>query len=346
MHRRTLLTAAAAVPAAASAGLLVPSAAEAVPRVGATLARGLDFPWGIGFLADGSALVTERNSGRVLRVRPGGGSSVVGTVPGVFNGGGEGGLMGLALSPTFETDRWVYLFLTTRTDNRILRVRYTRGRLGAREVLVSGIPRNHTHNGGGLLFTHGTRPSLFASTGDTRRPELAQSRRSLAGKILRMKPDGSPQDGNPFGTRVWTLGHRNPEGLTLDHVGKLWSSELGENTWDELNWIRPGRNYGWPRVEGSDGPGGFTNPFVRWHPAVCSPSGVAVARGRAWVGALRGRVPVVGGHRGPRTRTTRSGWFHGRFGRIRMVKRAPDGSLWIGTSNGGGRDRIVRVRLT
>lgn len=345
VERRTLLKAGLVVPAAASVPLLVAPAADARPRVGATLARRLDYPWGIGFLPDGNALVTERNSGRVLRVRPSGGAHVIGVVPGVYNDGGEGGLMGLAVSPTFRRDRWVYVFLTTRSDNRIVRMRYTADGLGPPHVVVSGIPSGHTHNGGGLMFSHGTRPSLFATTGDTRDSTLAQRRSSLAGKILRMKPDGSPQDGNPYGTRVFTRGHRNPEGITLDHFGRIWSSELGENTWDELNWIRRGRNYGWPRAEGSDGPGGYTNPFVQWHTDDCSPSGVAIARGRAWVGALRGEslwsVDVAGRDSHQKVR-----YFQGRFGRIRMVKRAPGGSLWIGTSNGGGRDEIIRVRFT
>jgi glucose/arabinose dehydrogenase len=345
VQRRTLLKAGLTVPAAVTASTLVPAAAEARPVARATLARGLDFPWGLGFLPDGSALVTERNSGRVLRVRRGGGASVVGRIPGVYHqDGGEGGLLGLALSPTFRRDRWVYLFLTTRTDNRIIRVRYADGRLGTSQVILGGIPSNYTHNGGGLLFTGTTNPSLFATTGDTRRPGLAQDRQSLAGKVLRMRPDGSPQAGNPFGNRVYTLGHRNVEGLVRADDGRLWASELGENTWDELNLVRRGHNYGWARVEGADGPRGYTNPFAQWHTDVCSPSGVAVARGRAWVGALRGQclwsVDLAGRNAHAKVR-----YFHTTFGRIRMVRRAPDGSLWIGTSNGGGADRIVRVTL-
>jgi glucose/arabinose dehydrogenase len=343
--RRTLLRAGLATPAVTSASLLLTTSAEARPRVGRTLASGLDLPWGIGFLPSGNALVTERNSGRVLRVQPSGHVREIGTVAGVYNGGGEGGLMGLAVSPTFTRDRFVYVFVTTREDNRILRMRYTASGLGTPQVLVAGIPRALTHNGGGLVFSRGRRPSLFASTGDTRRPELAQLRSSLAGKILRLKPDGSAQTGNPFGTRVFTRGHRNPQGLALDHLGGLWCSELGENTWDELNRIRRGRNYGWPVAEGSDGPGGYRNPFTQWHPENCSPSGLAVARGRAWVGALRGEslwsVDLAGRDAHRRVR-----YFEGRFGRIRMVERAPDGSLWIGTSNGGGQDRIIRIRLT
>lgn len=341
MRRRTLLKAGLLAPPAAAAPLVLGQApADAALRVGATLASGISYPWGIDFLADGSALVTLRNSGRILRVRPGGGYSDVGTVPGVYNNGGEGGLMGLALSPTYATDHLVYVFLTTSTDNRIIAMPYVGGELGPSQVVLSGIPRNQTHNGGGLWFTD--HPSLYASTGDTRRPELALDKSSLAGKILRMKPDGSPQDGNPYGTRVFTRGHRNPEGLTMAPDGRLWSSELGENTWDELNWIRKGHTYGWPRVEGTDGPGGYTDPLTRWHPADCSPSGIAVRDGRAWIGALRGQClwsVVLSGPNAPR----RTRHLHGRFGRIRMVKNAPDGSLWIGTSNGGDADMIVRL---
>jgi glucose/arabinose dehydrogenase len=344
MHRRTLLRAGLAGSAGLAAASL-PGRADAEVRAGRTLARGLSFPWGIDFLPDRSALVTERNSGRVLRIAPRGGYRVVGRVPGAFNDGGEGGLLGLALSPQFTTDRWVYVYLTTRTDNRVLRLRYDGGRLGRPRVVLAGIPRSHTHNGGGLWFGGATRPSLFVSTGDTRRPELAQDRRSLAGKVLRLKPDGSAQDGNPFASRVYTYGHRNPEGITIAPDGRIWSSELGENTWDELNRIRAGRNYGWPRAEGGDGPGGYTDPFARWHTEVCSPSGIAVARGRAWVGALRGECLWSVDLSGP-TAHRRTRHLHHTFGRIRLVKRAPDGSLWVGTSNGGGADRIVRVTVS
>lgn len=343
MERRTLLKASLAVPAAGiTTTALLASPAQARPRVGRVLATGLDYPWGIDFLGDGSALVTERNSGRILRIRPRGGHTVVGTVPGVYNDGGEGGLMGLALSPRFSHDRWVYVFLTTRVDNRIVRLRYAGGHVGPPHVVLAGIPSGSRHNGGGLWFTG--HPSLFATTGDTTNSALAQNRHSLAGKILRLRMDGSAQTGNPFGNRVYSYGHRNPEGITMDGAGRLWSSELGENTWDELNRILPGRNYGWPRVEGGDGPGGYRDPLVQWHPANCSPSGVATLAGRAWVGALRGEclwsVDIAGRGTGTKTRH-----FHGTFGRVRMVKRAPDHSLWIGTSNGGGTDKVVQIKL-
>ncbi len=343
MERRTLLKAGLTVPAVTVAGTAFASPADARPRITGALARGLDFPWGISFLPSGSALVTERNSGRVLAVSPRGGYRVVGTVPGAFNDGGEGGLMGVAVSPAYRRDHWVYFFLTTTSDNRIVRIRYDGRRLvGAPREILTGIPSGSRHNGGGLWFSG--HPSLFAGTGDTTNGALAQDRNSLAGKILRMTPSGAPQAGNPFGNRVYTLGHRNPEGITIGDDGRIWSAEFGENTWDELNRILPGRNYGWPRVEGKDGAGGYRDPLAQWHPADCSPSGVATLDGRAWVGALRGEslwsVDVSGRRRGRKVR-----WFNGTLGRIRHVKRAPDRSLWLTTSNGGGQDKVVRVTV-
>ena len=343
MHRRTLLKAGLVAPAAPLVtGALTASPAAAAPRVTGTLATGLSFPWGMDFLPDGRGLVTERNSGRILLVRPDGGYRVAGVVPGVFNNGGEGGLMGLALSPDFATDRFVYAFLTTRSDNRVVKMRYRNGSLGGPRVVLAGIPRATTHNGGGLWFTD--YPSLYVTCGDTRRPALAQDKRSRGGKILRLKPDGTAQRGNPFGSRVYSYGHRNPQGIAKDSAGNLWSTELGENTWDELNRIIPGRNYGWPRQEGKDGRGGYTDPVAQWSPADCSPSGLALAGGRAWIGALRGQalwsVDIAGVGR-----STKRRYLHRAHGRIRMVKRAPDGALWIGTSNGGGADKILRVTL-
>jgi glucose/arabinose dehydrogenase len=340
MHRRTLLKTGLAVPVVTAASALAPPAA-ARPRYSRTLASGLDYPWGVDFLPDGTGLVTERNSGHVLRVRPDGGASVVGRVPDVYNDGGEGGLMGVAVSPTFGRDRWVYFFCTTRRDNRIVRIRYVDGALsGPPQPILTGIPSGSRHNGGGLWFTR--YPSLFATTGDTGDGALAQDRSSLAGKVLRLKPSGAPQTGNPFGNRVFSYGHRNVEGITVGADGRIWAAELGENTWDELNRIRPGRNYGWPRVEGSDGPGGYRDPLVQWHPDVCSPSGVTTLAGRAWVGALRGESLWSVDVSGPGLRTKRR-YLQGTFGRIRNVKRAPDRSLWITTSNGGGRDRVIRI---
>lgn len=366
MHRRTLLKTGVATTAGGLAGPLL-AGAEAVPTAGAqgsplaasapgvdrVLARGLQVPWGLAFLPNGSALVGERDRGRVLRVGPGGSVRAVGVLPSASQrgSGGEGGLLGLAVAPTFATDRWVYAYLTTASDNRIVRVRYDGGQLQLRtlQVLLAGIPQATHHNGGRLRFSPGG--LLYVGTGDAERGARAQSTRSLGGKILRLAPDGSVPDGNPFGNHVWSFGHRNVEGLAFDRRGRLWASELGEHRRDELNRIVRGGNYGWPGAEGSDGPGGYRDPFVSWATSECSPSGVAVAGGWAYVGALRGEslwaVRIAGTNRRRKVR-----YFSGRFGRIRTVEKAPDGTLWITTSNrdgrhaaGAGDDRVIRLRL-
>jgi glucose/arabinose dehydrogenase len=260
--------------------------------------------------------------------------------------GGEGGLCGLALHPGFASNRLIYTYFTAARDNRVVRMTYSGGRLGRPQVVLSGLAKNTFHNGGGLRF--GPR-NLYVSVGDAGHAANAQNKHSLSGKILRITPSGATAPGNPFGNRVWTFGHRNPEGITFDSDGQLWSSEFGQNTWDELNHIVGGRNYGWPRQEGGDGPGGFADPLAQFPTDICSPSGIAIFRGAAWLGALRGQclwsVPLRGPARGRRTRH-----FTGRFGRIRAVRAAPDGSLWFGTSNRDGRgtpgaldDRIIRV---
>jgi len=344
MNRRTLLRAGLLAPAAVAVPLAGP--ADAAPRVGRTLAAGLDTPWNIAFLPTGDALVSERDTGWITRVSRGGGKRRIGRVPGV-RAGGEGGLLGLALHPEFASNRLVYAYFTSAQDNRVVRMTYTSAGLSAPEPILTGIAKNTIHNGGGLLF--GGSGNLYVTTGDAGVRANAQRRNHLSGKVLRITDEGDAADGNPFGNRVWTLGHRNPEGITVDGSGRLWASEFGQNTHDELNRIVRGHNYGWPRVEGKDGAGGFHDPLAQWSPAQCSPSGIAVVRGQAWLGALRGQalwsVPLSGRNRGRKTRH-----FFRRFGRIRAVSAAPDGSLWIGTSNRDGRgdprrsdDRIIRI---
>jgi glucose/arabinose dehydrogenase len=344
MDRRTLLRAGLLAPAAAIP-VLGSGRSDAAPRVTRTLAQGLDTPWNIAFLPGGNALVSERDSGWITLVHKTGGKHRIRRLS--VHHDGESGLLGLALHPGFPSNRLVYAYLTTGRDNRVVRMRYSGGKLSAPKAVVTGIASNSFHNGGGLAF--GRSGFLYISTGDAGVRDHAQSKTSRSGKILRVTPSGRAAPGNPFGSRVWTYGHRNPEGITFGPSGRLWASEFGENTWDELNQIVRGHNYGWPRAEGRDGPGGFTDPLTQWHPENCSPSGIAVAHNRAWLGALRGEclwsVVLTGAHRGRRTRH-----FHQRFGRIRSVAKAPDGSLWIGTSNQDGRgtpgasdDRILRV---
>jgi glucose/arabinose dehydrogenase len=349
LDRRTLFKAGAA----GTGGLVLGSLggeALARPEKGRVLAKDLVVPWGIAFLPSGDALVGERVSGDVHRVPHTGGRRRVGTV-GIRDNAGEGGLLGLALHPGFRENRWVYAFVSAASDNRIVRMRYADGRLGPRHLVLGGIPTAPNHNGGRLAF--GPDGLLYASTGDANDGANAQDTGSKAGKILRLTPDGDVPAGNPFRNYTWSFGHRNVEGIAFDGAGRLWATEFGQNTRDELNRIVKGANYGWPDVEGGDGAGGrYHDPFVTWQPTdVCSPSGVAVARGRAWVGALRGQCLYSVRLDDPNKRRVRR-WFTGDFGRVRTVQRAPDGSLWITTSNRDGRgtpaahdDRVVRIRL-
>ena len=343
LARRTLLAAAAATPLVAA----VPAAAA--PKARKVLAKDLRVPWGLAFLPDGDALVGERPNGNVHRIRRGGGRSKVGTLSSVVDNG-EGGLLGIAVGPDFADDRWVYFYFTSKDDNRIVRKRYRDGSLGRTHVLLDGIPAASNHDGGRLAF--GPDGMLYASTGDAGDTSSAQDKKSLGGKILRMTPSGGVPDGNPFDSRVWSYGHRNVQGIAWDSRGRMWATELGQNTRDELNRIRPGRNYGWPEVEGGDGEGPYADPFVTWSPtSSCSPSGLAIAGGRAWVGALAGDCLYSVRLSGERKRTIVR-HFHEDFGRIRTVQKAPDGSLWITTSNRDGRgsptdndDRVIRITL-
>lgn len=343
MDRRTVLGAGLA----GAGGLLVgglgaAGTAAAAPRRGKTLASGLSIPWGIAFLPNGNALVSERASAEVYRVSRRGGKKRVGAVPGVRDNAGEGGLLGLALHPRFRDNRWVYGYLSTSGDNRVVRFRYVDGRIGRPQVVLAGIPTAGIHNGGRLTF--GPDGLLYVSTGDAAERDLAQDRDSLAGKVLRITPAGDVPAGNPFGSPIWTWGHRNVQGLAFDGKGRLWATELGERTRDELNRVVKGHNYGWPVVEGGDGKGGFHDPFVTWSPtSTCSPSGLAIAKGKAWVGALQGECLFSVKLNEPNRRRTRR-HLAGTFGRVRTVERAPDGSLWVTTSNGTD-DRVVRVLL-
>ena len=310
------------------------------------VATGLTVPWGLGFLPDGSALVAERNSARILRLRPGSTPAVVATINGVAPAG-EAGLLGLAVSPTYAQDGFVYVYFTAASDNRIARLRLDAPQ--DQQVILSGIAKASIHDGGRIAF--GPDGMLYAGVGDANNTASAQNQSSLNGKILRMRPDGGvPASGNPFpGSLVYSMGHRNVQGLAWDGQGRLYASEFGQNTWDEVNQIVAGGNYGWPTVEGSAGDTRFRNPIVVWTTAEASPSGATIDGSTLYVAALRGQrlwsVPLNGtGGAG-----TPTALLQGQYGRLRTAERAPDGSLWITTSNRDGRgspvaadDRVIR----
>ncbi|MET8868446.1 PQQ-dependent sugar dehydrogenase [Nonomuraea sp. NPDC004580] len=306
---------------------------------------GLQVPWAIAFLPDGSALVSERNTGRIMQVRPGQAPSPVATISGV-RASGESGLLGVAVSPSYAQDGWVYAYFTsTAGDNRLVRLRLAAPQ--TQEVLFSGVPSATIHDGGRIAF--GPDGMLYVATGDAGATSNAQNLNSPAGKILRMTPEGGVPSGNPFpGSRVWSYGHRNVQGLAWDEAGRMYASEFGQNTWDEVNRIVAGGNYGWPVCEGTCGNGSYRDPIVTWSTAESSPSGLAYADGALYAAALRGQrlwaIPLTDGTPGTPVAQLRS------YGRLRAVATGPDGHLWVSTSNRDGRgtpvaqdDRIIRV---
>ena len=255
----------------------------------------------------------------------------------------------MAVSPSYSRDKRVFLYTTAESDNRVLRTTFDDDRLGEMQPILTGIPKAFNHDGGRMVF--GPDRLLYVSTGEAGQPDLAQDRGSLGGKILRITQDGDPAPGNPDrSSPIWTWGHRNVQGLAFDDNGNLWASEFGQDTFDELNLIEKGRNYGWPTVEGVGDEPGLQNPQVTWSTDEASPSGLAFVGGRLWLGALRGervwRVDVNGRKAGKE-----KAFLVGEYGRMRTVVTAPDGNLWVTTSNHDGRgdpapqdDRILLVR--
>ncbi|WP_130513156.1 PQQ-dependent sugar dehydrogenase [Krasilnikovia cinnamomea] len=314
------------------------------------LAKDLEVPWGMAFLPDGAALVTERDTARILRVGPetdtnGLKVSEVQRLP-EAQASGDGGLLGIAVSPRYATDRTVFIYYTTAKDNRVAKL--TLG--GKPQPILTGIPRSPGDNGGQVAF--GPDGFLYVGTGDATPGTQAQDPKSLGGKILRVTTDGKPAPGNPVkNSRVWSSGHRNVRGLAWDSGKRLYASESGQKTYGELNLIQKGKNYGWGRVEGEGADPAYVNPLVSWPIAESNCAGVAVLERmiasacllgkRLWLADTTGNGTLIGQ---PQALLT------GEYGRLRALATAPDGSLWVATSNqedggdpGPDDDRIIRL---
>ncbi|WP_406199148.1 PQQ-dependent sugar dehydrogenase [Streptomyces europaeiscabiei] len=337
-------------------------AADAAPpakgsvKVVRTVAEDLDTPWGLAPLPEGGLLVSSRDEATISRIdEETGEETVLGEVPGVAPAG-EGGLMGIAVSPEYASDHMIYAYFTSESDNRIVRMLYDPEKpageqLGAPDTILRSIPKGTNHNGGRLAF--GPDKMLYASTGERYEGPLAQDKDSLGGKILRMTPDGEPAPGNPFDNSVvYSYGHRNVQGLAWDGKQRLWASEFGQNTWDELNQIKPGGNYGWPEVEGRGGKSGYIDPVAVWKTDEASPSGIAMAEGSVWMAGLRGqrlwRIPLDG----TKTSADPQAFLEGDYGRLRTVVSAGGDKLWLVTSETDGRgspeggdDKILELEV-
>ncbi|MFG1645145.1 PQQ-dependent sugar dehydrogenase [Amycolatopsis sp. NPDC049252] len=307
------------------------------------IATDTDIPWGLVTLPDGTILYSRRDAHDIVHLNPATGAKTsVGTVPGVDNTDGEGGLLGLAIASTFAGDHWLYIMHTSPSDNRIVRIKLENDRLntGTEQVLLSGLLRNKFHNGGRLRF--GPDGKLYASTGDAQNGDNAQNKASLNGKVLRLNPDGTVPSDNPFGNQVWSYGHRNPQGLAFDSQGRLWEQEFGNAVMDETNLITKGGNYGWPACEGTSGTcgtAGFIAPKRTYATADGSCSGITIVRDVLYVACERGTRmyrEVISGS----DLTDVQAYFNGTYGRLRTVEPAPDGGLWLTTTNNGDKDSI------
>jgi len=358
--RITCCIAAAALGACGGAPTNLPLASPTTGVALDTVATGLQVPWDMAFAPDGRIFVTER-AGRIRVIENGVLRAEPWAVLPVARRS-ETGLMGIALAPDFATSGHLFVVGAfpageKRTENRVYRLTERDGRGVEPQVILDGIPAARYHAGAALRF--GPDGMLYLTSGDATRPGHAQDTASLAGKVLRIRPDGGVPADNPVpGSYVYARGVRNPQGLAWHPSGALFAPDHGPTRlpreWfragrDELNAIVPGANYGWPDAAGDEGGDEFVRPLVEWTPAI-APGAIAIYtgdafpwRGNAFVAALKGealmRIVLV------RAGGERAGWravaveplFPDKLGRIRAVAMGPDGYLYFTTSNRDGR---------
>lgn len=315
------------------------------------IATDLNIPWDIAFPSQDELLITER-SGTILYRTPSGDRRI--PIEETLKQH-EGGLLGIALHPNFKENRWVYIYNTVgdpgKTHNRVERYRFEKGIFSDRKILIDHIPGATYHDGGRIAF--GPDGNLYITTGDAAQEELAQDTSSLAGKILRIKDDGSIPEDNPFKNAVWSYGHRNPQGITWDHQGNLWSTEHGPSGWqtgyDELNLIKKGENYGWPSIYGDKEHHGMQTPVLHsgaddtWAPA-----SAVYWDGSVFFGGLRGEA-IYEAKVGEKPISLKT-HFEQTFGRIRSIILGPEGFFYVTTSNTDGRgfpqkgdDKVITI---
>lgn len=343
-----------------------------MPYTKEVVATKLNVPWDMDFAPDGRIFLTER--GGTIRVIDKGKlqDEPAYRFDAPMQSKGEGGLLGMALDKDFKTNHYLYVYYTYQeggqTRNRVIRMIESGGKVKPDKVLLDNLPGENIHNGGRIKV--GPDGLLYITNGDASKPSIAQDVTQLGGKILRIRPDGTiPQD-NPFpGSPVYSLGHRNPQGLSWHpETGKLYSTEHGQTAHDEVNLIEPGTNYGWPLIEGDVsqvpakdagklGPGPLKVPILHSGTTTWAPSGITFVTKGPWKGNL-----MVANLRGTQLQRMILGsdgtsvakveeLFKNELGRIRNVAEAPDGSLYIITNNRDGRgkptaddDQLIRLK--
>lgn len=327
------------------------------------VAQNLEIPWAMAFAPDNRMFFTER-PGRVRILQGGQVLAAPALTLADVAAVGEGGLLGIAVHPDFASNRFVFLAYTARLagggrELRVVRYREAGGTLGEPAVILDRVAAADIHDGARVKF--GPDRKLYVTMGDVANPSTAQDLGTLTGKILRLNDDGTVPGDNPLpGSPIYTYGHRNPQGIDWHAVtGELWGSEHGQTGNDEINRLQPGRNYGWPVIEADQTRAGMETPITFFTPSI-APSGMAFYTGTTmtgfrldlFVGALAGQhlLRVRFDPNNPNRIAATERLLAGRFGRIRDVINAPDGSLYLCTSNRDGRntpvaadDRIIKV---
>jgi glucose/arabinose dehydrogenase len=332
------------------------------------LVRGLDTPWALDFAPEGRIFITER-PGRI-RIVEGGRLLPEPWITLDVAAVSEAGLMGLALDPQFAQNRYVYVAYTYRSangrlQNRLVRLREdpktSKGNLD--KVFIDNVAGSNNHDGGRVKF--GPDGKLYWTTGDAQTTRLAQRLSSLNGKILRLNADGSIPPDNPFANSyVYSYGHRNPQGLAWQpKTRRLYSTEHGPSGFqgccrDELNYIEPGKNYGWPEIRGDETREGMVSPVINAGTSeTWAPAGATFVTQGPWTGSLlftglRGQTlyRVLPDSNDPRKVKNFERLLYRQFGRLRDIVEGPDGNLYLLTSNRDGRgspkdddDRVIRL---
>jgi glucose/arabinose dehydrogenase len=307
------------------------------------IADNLAVPWEVVFLPDNSILITER-AGNLVHL-PSKNKIVIENI----NQTGEGGLLGMALHPNFSQNNFLYLYMTTDVDNRVIRYTYKDKELEEDRVIIKNIPKARFHNGGRIKF--GPDGYLYITTGDAQKTQLSQDLSSLAGKILRVDEDGGLVEDNPFGSYIYSYGHRNPQGLAWDSEGNLWSTEHGPTAQDELNLIKKGANYGWPVISGEKEREEMENPVLQsGYDYTWAPSGMLYWDSNIFFTGLRGQAIYQAKIQKEKVIDFLV-HFKEDFGRIRSINIGPDEMFYIITNNTDGRgyankedDKLIKIK--